>query len=608
MALRLKNPFAGRDGKERGGVDRRSLARAGTLSAGLLLMAALLVIVNYFGWKYHHRSDWTKSQLYSLSDKTKNVLGGLDRDVEAVVFLSPGDELAEPTRELLARYEAASPRFSVRTLDPERNPLEARRLVEEYGVTTPSVVIVAGEERRVIQRDALAEFDFSGMQFGRGAEMKSYKGEQLFTSALIELAEERRPKVLFTTGHGEIRLDDLSPSGLGALAQRLRDDNFEVEEWASLGRAAVPADIDLVVIAGPTSTFVPPEVETFDRYLAAGGRMLVLLDPVPARTGSGELLATGLEPWLAGWGLDVGNDVVVDPSNPLPFFGSETLFVTDYGSHPITRSVREGGLPVLISLARSVGAGTVPDGYGSTVLMRTSSEGWGETDISTAEIERGDEDLAGPVPLGVVIEGEAEEEDGGEEDGFGGFEEFDLESEEGGEDGEGEGDGDHGFDEGNGAAAAAETAADDPGAEPAAEGEGAAGADGAAATAETEPATGAEGAAATAATDPAAGAEGAAAAAEIARRGPMRLVVFGDSNFASDQLLGASQANVVLLIDTLNWLVERESLLGIPPKEPERVRLTLTQTQMAWIYALALLILPGLAVILGVVVWFRRRR
>jgi ABC-type uncharacterized transport system involved in gliding motility auxiliary subunit len=88
----------------------------------------------------------------------------------------------------------------------------------------------------------------------------------------------------------------------------------------------------------------------------------------------------------------------------------------------------------------------------------------------------------------------------------------------------------------------------------------------------------------------------------------MRLVVFGDSDFASDQLLRASEANVVLLIDTLNWLVERESLLGIPPKEPERVRLSLTQSQMTWVYALALLILPGLAVILGVVVWLRRRR
>ena len=64
----------------------------------------------------------------------------------------------------------------------------------------------------------------------------------------------------------------------------------------------------------------------------------------------------------------------------------------------------------------------------------------------------------------------------------------------------------------------------------------------------------------------------------------------------------------MLLIDTLNWLAERESLLGIPPKEPERVRLTLTGTQMAWTLGLALLILPGLAVIAGVVVWFRRRR
>ena len=601
MALRLKNPFGGRGRAEREGergseagrgpLDRRTLVHTSTLGAGLLLMAALLVIVNYFGWKYHHRSDWTESRLYSLSQRTGNVLAALDRDVEAVVFLSPGDELSEPTREVLARYEAASPRFSVRLLDPERNPLEAQRLVEEYGVTAPSVVIAAGEERRVIQRDELAEFDYSGMQFGRGPEMKAYKGEQLFTGALIEIGEERRPKVLFTTGHGEIRLDDLSPGGLGALAQRLRDDSFEVEEWASLGEAAVPADTDLLVIAGPTSTFVPPELEVFDRYLAGGGRILVLLDPVPSRTGGGELLATGLEEWLTGWGVDVGNDVVVDPASSLPFFGSETLFVADYGTHPITRSVQEGGLRVLVSLARSAGTGTVPDGYRSTVLMRTSAEGWGETDLSTAEIERGEEDVPGPVPLGVVVEAEErpEDETGGEDalDGFDELEAIDeLDFEEGdvGEgagDAEGEADDGGGFDEGNGAAEADPAAG--RGAEPGL----------------PEPGAGDEDAARD---------EAAAADAPTARRGPMRLVVFGDSNFASDQLLRASEANVVLLIDTLNWLVERESLLGIPPKEPERVRLNLTQTQIAWVFALALLILPGLAVILGVVVWLRRRR
>src|SRR3954447_16265357 len=84
---------------------RRQLVRTGTLSAGVLLIAALLLIVNYFGWKYYKRFDWTKSQLYSLSEKTRNVLGGLKQDVDFVVFLSPDQqrELYQPTTELLQR-------------------------------------------------------------------------------------------------------------------------------------------------------------------------------------------------------------------------------------------------------------------------------------------------------------------------------------------------------------------------------------------------------------------------------------------------------------------------------------------------------------------------
>ena len=69
--------------------NRRKLVRTGTLSAGVLLLAALLVIVNYFGWKYYKRFDWTSSQLYSLSDKTQKVLKGLKTDVDFIVFMSP---------------------------------------------------------------------------------------------------------------------------------------------------------------------------------------------------------------------------------------------------------------------------------------------------------------------------------------------------------------------------------------------------------------------------------------------------------------------------------------------------------------------------------------
>ncbi|MEM7482247.1 MAG: GldG family protein [Acidobacteriota bacterium] len=489
----------------------RALA-IGSKSLALVLLAVLLAIVNYFGWKYHQRSDWTSTQLYSLSERTENLLGGLDQDVEAVVFLDPLDPLYSPVTEILARYEAASSRFSVRSIDAARNPLEAQALAERYDLASDAVVLVGQDDRQVILRDDLADFDYSGIQQGRPPEVSAFRGEGRFTGALIDLVEKRRPKVRFTTGHGEIVGGSAAGSSLTVLRRLLTDDNFEIEEWASLGQGSVPEDTDLLVIAGPGSGFAPPELDVFDRYLSDGGRMLVLLDPVLAPTGDGSLLDVGLEGWLEGWGIEVGKNVVVDPAGVLPFFGPETLFISNFDRHPITRSVDDGGLAVLVSLARSVAAGTAPEGFRATELLRTSSEGWGESDI--ASVERGEGDLFGPVPLGVVVE-ESKVPEAEEIDGEGG--------------------------------------------------------------------------------DP-------------SSSGPTRLVVFGDSDFAADQLLQARDANVVLLIDALNWLVERESLLGIPPKEPERVRLSMTGTELAWTIAFALLVLPGLGIILGVVMYRRRRR
>ena len=61
----------------------------------------------------------------------------------------------------------------------------------------------------------------------------------------------------------------------------------------------------------------------------------------------------------------------------------------------------------------------------------------------------------------------------------------------------------------------------------------------------------------------------------------------GDSDFAANQLLQANVPNAVLLANALNWLVEREALLGIPPKKTEQVKLTLTSDEFWMIVLLA---------------------
>ena len=79
-------------------------------------------------------------------------LAGLDADVEVTMFLQPGSNLYDPAKELLERYAAKSPRVSLRTVDPQRNLIEAQRLVDELQLSSLNVVVFeAGGDRRVVE-------------------------------------------------------------------------------------------------------------------------------------------------------------------------------------------------------------------------------------------------------------------------------------------------------------------------------------------------------------------------------------------------------------------------------------------------------------------------
>jgi ABC-type uncharacterized transport system involved in gliding motility auxiliary subunit len=85
-----------------------------------------------------------------------------------------------------------------------------------------------------------------------------------------------------------------------------------------------------------------------------------------------------------------------------------------------------------------------------------------------------------------------------------------------------------------------------------------------------------------------------------------RVVAVGDADFASNALLGF-QGNQDFFLNAVAWLAEDADLISIRPKEPENQALFLSrqvQQNVAWV---ALVILPGLFIILGVVTWWRRR-
>jgi ABC-type uncharacterized transport system involved in gliding motility auxiliary subunit len=85
-----------------------------------------------------------------------------------------------------------------------------------------------------------------------------------------------------------------------------------------------------------------------------------------------------------------------------------------------------------------------------------------------------------------------------------------------------------------------------------------------------------------------------------------RVAVIGDSDFASNALLGV-EGNRDMFLNTMNWLSQQESLISIRPKDPEDRRLTLTASEQVAVRWLALLVVPGLIWGAGIYNWSRRR-
>jgi ABC-type uncharacterized transport system involved in gliding motility auxiliary subunit len=94
------------------------------------------------------------------------------------------------------------------------------------------------------------------------------------------------------------------------------------------------------------------------------------------------------------------------------------------------------------------------------------------------------------------------------------------------------------------------------------------------------------------------------------RPGRARLVLFGDADFVSNDVLHSVQGNLAnadLFLNAVSWLVEEESLISIRPLPSTSRMVLLTPTDVRLVMYTSLLFLPGLVVVVGAWVWWQRR-
>ncbi len=87
-----------------------------------------------------------------------------------------------------------------------------------------------------------------------------------------------------------------------------------------------------------------------------------------------------------------------------------------------------------------------------------------------------------------------------------------------------------------------------------------------------------------------------------------RLVVFGDSEFASDTYF-TQYGNGDMMVNSVDWAAEQEGLISLTPKDNiERLMIPPGRYTMNLILLGVVFILPGLVLLAGILVWLQRRQ
>lgn len=394
---------------------RRTLEFSNTALTATLL-AGILIVINVLAFRYGGRAlDFTRERVFSLAPQTLSQLTTLDRPVLLTLFTgnSPSARIAsERMSQLLDLYRAANPRLvRVAAIDPYREPEKYEAIVKrvpDVAVTQAGGVLIeygqgAKTSHVVVRNNDLFDVTPGGGFQGNAAQFESrFHGEDALTAALIGIREEKKPKLFFTTGHGEPSLGEVDPGrpgSHGVWKARLTAMGYEVVEVNLLADEIPEEKSSLLVIPAPKTPIKPDELTKIRAYVDRGHPALILL---------GAQEKTGLEEMLRTFNVEIGRGQIIDRRWSLrgrP--GVNYVPIRSPLGHPIVDALdgrfvlMPGSTP--LKVLGSGGGAPVNTNVTATPLLRTSDQSWAETDLSKpAQFDQGT-DEKGPLTVGVAV-------------------------------------------------------------------------------------------------------------------------------------------------------------------------------------------------------------
>ena len=340
------------------------------------------VIFSSLASKFLWSVDMTSSQLYTLSDASRELLKDIDKEI-TINFCQPIDTLVEDEAQNLIyqcarEYEKAFDNIHIKEIDIIKNP----SLIDKYANTsntrikTTSVVVTSDTDFRTFTLESFFATD------SETQEVLAFDGELRFTTAILQLCSDS-PIAYFSVGHGETTGSEKSRPDLWTLFETA---GYEVRA-IDLTKEEFDEEAQVLIINDPVKDFqgysgAVDEIKKIDRFLDNRGNLMVFVDPETPELPE-------LEALLEEWGIRIEDSVIKDDVNSLSNDGYKlnAFYPDDELGATLHKTIRalDSSPKTIVNYARPLSVIWGVDGTNSTDTLAVRAAGAVLTTYDTAK-------------------------------------------------------------------------------------------------------------------------------------------------------------------------------------------------------------------------------
>lgn len=376
--------------------------RGGNAVIYAMLTIGIMVLINIIGSRIFVRGDLTEDKIYTISKASKQLVAALPDRLTIKAFISSDlppqvRTISRYLRDMLDEYATASKgKVLWEAIDPSQD--EAAKSEATRLKVMPARLSVYEKSKASVSESYMGV----AFQFGGKVESLPFVSDisnlEYQISSTIRKLTSKKKKVGITSGHGEPSLGQ----GLANAQQALAEYEISTVDLTE-GKNPIPADIDLLLVIGPTQPFAERAKYELDQFLMKGKPLALLLNGMVIETPKGQFMpnqapprigranAIGLGEQLAHYGVKVHEDIVMDQQNArviLPTSDGRQV-ITNYPGFPVVTGLSKESamtsklkafIPIFASSLEQVGpAKDKKSGLKVLPLATSSAASWRQT-------------------------------------------------------------------------------------------------------------------------------------------------------------------------------------------------------------------------------------